>query len=177
MCVYAHQSPAFWVPVATLTPINAPMSLHPVKLSPGGLQGVGYWRTYSKCIHTLTLKVKSQPYSSNCQLIRKYIDRLMGWDGDAGNTRACQFQTQSLSWLKWGCIHTRLRLNTGCHQTRAPTGESCTVPSCVSLPACLSLERDSVMRERCRHSWNHLNFKCMRWLCQWISPVTYCGII
>lgn len=32
MCV----SPAFWVHVATLTPINAtpPMSLHPVELSP-----------------------------------------------------------------------------------------------------------------------------------------------
>lgn len=74
-------------------------------------------------------------------------------------------------------IFTSLRFNMWRYHTRAPTGESCTLPSCVPLPACLSLERDSLMREWCERSWNHLNFKCMRWLCQWISPVTYCGII
>lgn len=68
-----------------------------------------------------------------------------------------------------------LRVNKEFHRTVSRTGKSYTpVHLC---RACLSLETDSVMREQSRHLWNHLNFKCMRWLCQWISLVTYCGII
>lgn len=102
--------------------------------------------------------------SSFCQLIRKSIDQFagVGW---------CFWEYTCLSVSKnpgtRGCRYTPLRINKEFHPYRWK------LLSCAPLPCLL----ESGEREQSRHLWNHLNFKCMRWLCQWISLVTYCGII
>lgn len=132
--------PAFPVPVA-LAPINAtpPVSLHPARLSPVGC------RTPKDTfiMHPYVGLEGQKSCSSLCQLIRKSIDQF------AGGGVVFLAIHMLVSFKQSRHKRAQLQVNKELHGTHTRTGESCT--PVLLRRACLSLKRDSVMREQSRH--------------------------